>query len=72
MKTCYGLIGEKLELERERLELQHWADERKREKAEMQRWAEEECILAIDVDSVTNLKLRAYYKKLQDKIMSKV
>jgi hypothetical protein len=63
---------EKLELERERLELQRRADERKREKAEMQRQAEEERILAIDVDSVTLMSLRAYYKKLQDDIMSKV
>jgi hypothetical protein len=66
------LDREKLELERERLELQRRADERKREKVEIQHWAKEERILAIDVDSVTNLRLRAYYKKLQDDIMSKV
>jgi hypothetical protein len=66
------LDREKLELERERLELQCRADERKREKAEMQRRTEEERILAIYVDSATNPRLRAYYKKLQDDIMSKV
>jgi hypothetical protein len=38
------LDQENLELERERLELQCRADERKREKAEMQCRAEEECI----------------------------
>jgi hypothetical protein len=66
------LDREKLELERERLELQRRADERKREKVEIQRRAKEERILAIDVDSVTNSRFRAYYKKLQDDIMSKV
>jgi hypothetical protein len=75
-----------LDLERERLELQRLAEEHKRDrtglqrkevecrqkKAEMQERAEEEHILDIDIDSLTNLRLRAYYKKLQDTIMSRV
>jgi hypothetical protein len=75
-----------LDLERERLELQRLAEERERDrtelqrkevecrqkKAEMQERAKEECILAIDIDSLTNPRLRAYYKKLQDAIMSRV
>jgi hypothetical protein len=72
------LDREKLDLERERLELQRLAKERERDrtelqrkevecrqkKVEMQERAEEERILAIDIDSLTNPRLRAYYKKL--------
>jgi hypothetical protein len=56
------LDREKLELERERIELLRRAEEREREKAERQRRAEEERIMAIDLDSLTNARLRAYYK----------
>jgi hypothetical protein len=78
------LDRKKLDLKRERLELQRLAEERERgrtelqrkvvectqKKAEMQERAAEERILAIDIDSLTNPRLRAYYKKLQDAIMS--
>jgi hypothetical protein len=38
----------------------------------MQRRVEEECILAIDLDSLTNAMLRVYLKKLLDVIMKRV
>jgi hypothetical protein len=38
----------------------------------MQRRVEEECILAIDLDSLTNARLRVYLKKLLDVIMKRV
>jgi hypothetical protein len=38
----------------------------------MQERDEEERVLAIDIDSLTNPRLCAYYKKLQDAIISRV
>jgi hypothetical protein len=52
-----------LRLNREKMELE-------REIVELQRISEEERILGIDIDSVPNEKLRVYYKKLQDKILN--
>jgi hypothetical protein len=76
------LDEEKLLLEREKIELRrpNWRTkaeqrteaERKQAKAQLQQRAEEERILAIDIDTVTNPRLRAYYKKLQDEIMERM
>jgi hypothetical protein len=58
------------ECERDRTKLQCKEVECRQKKAKMQERAQEEHILAIDIDSLTNPRLRAYYKKLQDAIMS--
>jgi hypothetical protein len=52
--------------------LQRMQLELEEEKVKMQCTHEEEHILAIDLDSVPNERLRAYYKKMQDKIMENV
>jgi hypothetical protein len=52
--------------------LQHRKLELEEEKVKMQRTHEEERILAIDLDSVPNERLRAYYTKLQEQIMNKL
>jgi hypothetical protein len=56
---------ELVSLQRRKLELQE-------EKVKMQRTHKEERILAIDLDSVANERLRAYYKKLKDQIMNEL
>jgi hypothetical protein len=43
-----------------------------KEKVELQRIDQEECILAIDLESMHNEKLRAYYQKMQEKILNKM
>jgi hypothetical protein len=65
-KVC--LEWEKLESERERIELQRRTTEQEVVRMELQRWDDEECILTIDLESVSNERLCAYYKKLQDDI----
>jgi hypothetical protein len=46
--------------------------ELEREKVELQHISEEERILGIDIDYVPNEKLRVYYKKLQVKILNRI
>jgi hypothetical protein len=65
-KVC--LEWEKLESERERIELQRRTTEQEVVRMELQCWDDEECILTIDLESVSNERLCAYYKKLQDDI----
>jgi hypothetical protein len=43
-----------------------------KEKVELQRIDQEERILAIDLESMHNEKLRAYYQKMQEKILNKM
>jgi hypothetical protein len=71
-----ALEKEHLDMERMKhqyiVSLQQRQLELEEEKVKMQRTHEEECILAIDLDSVPNERLRAYYKKMHDKIMENV